>query len=183
MNTDHARPIEVTLVIEPPTLPFVGLYAPARKMYAFDEFASAVAKALGADVPVVESTLARAAPSGLVLLSAGTDRNDFLQSPAGRAMRNRIVLLNAGRTQVLSSLETFGLAGAIESYRYSRWQTDRDHDFGGQVYGKREIVAKADAPIEEAFSSEQYVLFDAPGTTDLATALAWYLRRYWDVYR
>ena len=172
--------LAVTLVIEPPPVDFVGIYQPTRKASACDEFASALGKALGFDVPILESTIATADAPGLVLLWAGESFTDYLKSPEGIEARSRIFLMEASRTYVLSTLDRFGLAGAIETYRYFRWRTDRSHEFGGQVFGKRDVVMKAGVQIEEAFSSERYALFDAPNAVDLPSALAWYLRQYWE---
>lgn len=173
-------PLAVTLVIEPPTLPVVGLYEPARKTSSYDEFASALSAALGVDIAIVEDSVSAVAATtgGLLLVHPGEAFFHYLDTSEGVTTRSRVFLLDANRTHVLNTLDRFGLVGAIETYRYFRWQTERGSEFGGQIYGKRALVEKLGAPISEAFSNERYALFDAPGTPDLPSALAWYLRQY-----
>jgi len=173
--------LAISLVIEPPVGEPIGIYTPARQMHALDAFAKAVGDALGISVPVIEVPLNAAPTQQIILLHRGGSLQEHLSAAPDRTRRaERIFLLDVGRQHVPGILEELGLVGAIESYRYMSWQNHPNDDFGGQVYGRRDIASQLGGVIAPPpFSGDTYCLFDVPGTRDLPGALATYLRAYW----
>lgn len=174
--------VTVSLVIEPPPADFYGVQGPVRQMLAFDDFAKALGTALPRPVEIVEVPLAAAPQEGVILLyERQTSLPEYLaaSSDPTRAAQ-RIFLLDVSRQSLPRILEDHGLAGAIEITRFMSWRNHPDNDFGGQVYGRRDIASQLGGVIAPPpFSGETYCLFDVPGTRDLPGALAVYLRAYW----
>jgi hypothetical protein len=171
----------ISLVIEPPEEEAIGIHTPAKEMFALDAFAKAVGDAMGISVPVIEAPLNALPTAQLILLHrTGSLRKHLAAAPDRTKLAERIFLLDVGRQHLPDLLEELGLAGAIESYRYMSWRNHPNEDFGGQVYGRRDIANKLGGVIEPPpFSGDKYCLFDVPGTHDLPGALATYLRAYW----
>lgn len=175
--------LAISLIIEPSPPDFYGIDGPIRQMNKYDAFASALADDLAVTVPIIETPLAAAPPQGILLLyKQQTSVADYLAAaPDRKKAAERIFLLDVSRQDVPVTLERQGLAGAIEISRFTSWRNDPENDFGGQVYGRRDVAERMGAVIAPPpWSGEKYCLFDVPGTRDLPGALAAYLRAYWD---
>jgi hypothetical protein len=171
----------VSLVIEPRPPDFYGIDGPIRQMRKYDEFASGLGAALVVPVPIVEVPLAAAPQQGIILFcEQQTSIADYLAAAPDRKAAERIFLLDVSRQDLPGVLERHGLVGAIEITRFISWRNDPENDFGGQVYGRRDVAERMRAVIAPPpWSGETYCLFDVPGTRDLPGALAAYLRAYW----
>jgi hypothetical protein len=132
-------------------------------------------------VPIVEVPLAAAPQQGIILFcEQQTSIADYLAAAPDRKAAERIFLLDVSRQDLPGVLERHGLVGAIEITRFISWRNDPENDFGGQVYGRRDVAERMRAVIAPPpWSGETYCLFDVPGTRDLPGALAAYLRAYW----
>lgn len=176
------RPLTVSIVLEPPSADPVGIHGPARQMRAVDLFAEALGKALGVPPTIVEVPLAAAPPEGILVLYPESSILDYLAAvPDRKKAAERIFLMGLSRQHLPRLLEDHGFAGAVEASRYYSWRNDPAEDFGGQVYGRRDVADRMGAVIAPPpFSGTTYCLLDVPGTTDLPSALAKYLIEYWN---
>ena len=175
--------LTVSLVIEPPIDEPVGIYSPARGVFAFDEFAKALGAALGTTVEIIEAPLSATPRDGLILLyrQGGSLWEYLAAAPDAKKAAERLFLLDVSRQSLPDLLEDYGFAGALETYRYFCWQHRRDSDAGGQIYGRLDVVERLGGVIEgPPFSGPTYCLFDLPGIADLPIALAKYLVEYWN---
>ncbi len=175
------RPLTVSIVVEPPAAEPVAVHGPMRQMLALDAFAEALGKALAAPATIVEAPLAAAPREGiLIAYPQGSVFDHVAATPDRDRAAQRIFLLGVSRQYLPQMLEDDGWAGAVEASRYYAWRNHPAQDFGGQIYGRRDVAERMGAVIAPPpFSGTTYCLFDVPGTADLPSALARYLREYW----
>ena len=145
-------------------------------------FAEALSSALAGSAKVVEAPLAAAPREGILVLYPDGSVLDYLAAvPESRKVAERIFLVGISRQYLPDLLEEHGFAGAVEASRYFSWRNNPSQDFGGQVYGRRDVADRMGAVISPPpFSGTTYCLFDVPGTSELPSALAKYLREYWN---
>ena len=176
------RPLTVSIVLEPASADPVGIHGPARQMRAVDLFAESLRKALVAPPKIVEAPLAAAPREGILVLYPESSVLDYLAAvPDRKKAAERIFLMGVSRQHLPHFLEDHGFAGAVEASRYYSWRNHPAQDFGGQVYGRRDVADRMGAVISPPpFSGTSYCLFDVPGTTELPSALAKYLIEYWN---
>jgi hypothetical protein len=145
-----------------------------RVFYAADELAAALGAASGAEVAVIEGTLADAPAEGYLVAFAAPGLADH----ADKA--RRIVLVNADGGTVRGHLERLGLAGAIERNRYFRWQHSRDRETGGGVIGRKDLAAAIGATTTSSHETERYATLESTRYADLPALLVAYLRAHAD---
>jgi hypothetical protein len=187
-STLHPTPIirkqdheimKLTALVAPPAAAteFTTAVSP-RQFDAVDEFVAAVEQAAGARVPVVEGSWADAPTDGFVLVFGA---RGLTNSPTPDVDR-RVVLINADRSNVLQRLEERGLAAAIEKHRYYLWRTQRQHENGGGVFGRKEVAARLGATFSAgSFESKHYGLLSSEGYKDLPSLLVSYLVAYSEI--
>lgn len=175
-------PLErITIVIEPPVVEPVGLYDPPRKR--FEEFARALASHTSATVTVMEGDLEGAPTDGVILLYGGSNLHRWMEgsgpSANQRSALARIMFLQVDRASVLTMLEAFKCAGAIETYRFSQWENQRENESGRELYGLKSVAAALGARCwNEPFASANYCALDDFRFADLPALVVGYLQEY-----
>src|SRR5688500_15544073 len=86
-----------------------------RELLGLDALAHRLGEALGIDVPLVEGELAAAPSSGFLVVPDVARDIDPALGP-------RIVAVDEGRSSIMTTVERFNLAAAIETYQYSMWR-------------------------------------------------------------
>jgi hypothetical protein len=174
----------ITIVAEPSRFSGPVPAHPAtssRELYAYDDFAKALASRSGSRVEVVEERLCAAPPGGLILLDATSDLDRVLGEcpPAmAAALPRRILLLNADRSAVLDLLERYRLVGAVTQQRYFDWLHHRDRESGGGLYGLKSVGLQLGAVCSPAFHSQDYCLLGGTPAADLPSLVVAYLEHY-----
>jgi len=155
------------------TIAITAIVRPShRETETVDEFAAALAGALGSPVPVVEGTLASAPPDGYLLAFSTYELEDYA------AIADRVILMNTNGATVRDYLEHYGLVAAIEWHRYFRWQTARDRETGRGVIGRKDLAAACDATLTGYYDTDHYDTLASGRHPDLPTLLAAYLRAH-----
>jgi len=174
----------ITVIIEPPRLLPAGAltheFTSMRKMREYDRFAAALGGHTTAAVTIAEQFLSEAAVDGMILLHTSTSIAETLEQCAPNRRENiarRLILLDAHPVRVQALLEQHQLAGAIDVRRYLRWAAHPEEEYGGGLYGLRQIVAAlqatcAAAPDEQ---SEKYCRIERSKYPDLPSVVAAYL--------
>jgi hypothetical protein len=142
------RPLTVSIVVEPPPVEPVAVHGPARQILAVELFAEALGTALAAPAKIVEAPLAAAPREGILVLYPEGSVLDYLAAvPDRKKAAERIFLVRVSRQHLPHLLEDNGFAGAVEASRYFSWRNHPAQDFGGQVYGRRDVADRMGAVI------------------------------------
>lgn len=101
-----------------------------------------------------------------------------LPSPEREAMLGRtFLLLGDNAPGLVDVVQSYGLAGAVETRRYLKWKSSPDEDNGYGVIGLRVVVDRIGAKCaDEPFCTEGYCLYGSPQSENLPQAIAEYLR-------
>lgn len=176
----------VKIVIEPPRAPWPLPADPddvsARAFYALDRFAGEIQKHTQAEVMVVEQRLSAVPPCGFVLFQPDGLLSDALAACEPRlreSLLQRMVLLNADRSNVVELLEQHRLAAAIEKHRFFLWRTRPNRDAGYGLHGLRSVAeamgAETYGPMQPG---ERYCELGSLRFKDLPELLVAYLEEY-----
>ena len=137
-------PLEsITIVVEPPRsqAPLGAEGQWTDEMARYELFAKALRGHTSARVDVVRAFLRDAPRGALVVRSTGYDAMmDEVAGAERAAVAARTLLLDIDRSTVLSVLERHGFAGGIDRNRWFEWQSQRDRETGGGLYGRRDIA-------------------------------------------
>jgi hypothetical protein len=154
-----------------------------REVTGFDELATALRMRLPEHVTVHTSPRLRV-PSGAVLVVCRPDVLEQLRATGGDAIAPRVVLVDVLRADALNRAERLGLAAAIGTARYLRWQTNPSEETGSGVYGRKDVAARIGATWSELpqLQSERYALLTHAGMPDLVALLAAYIEAYAELH-
>jgi hypothetical protein len=177
----------VKIVIEPPRAPWLRPADPgdvsARAFYALDRFAEEIQKYTQSEVMVVEQRLSTVPADGFVLFQPDGLFSDALAECELRlrdSLLQRMVLLNADRSNVVELLEQHRLTAAIEKHRFFLWRTRPNRDVGYGLYGLRSVAeamgAETYGPISQ--HGERYCELGSPRYANLPALLVGYLDEY-----
>jgi hypothetical protein len=168
--------VKVTAIIMPSELhPPRPNSSPLRRFDAVDGFCLGLSQAARVPVPVLEGSLAKAPEDGFLVLFGW--RN--VELAENRHLCPRTILMNIGRSAVPRILEDFHLAAGVEQHRYFRWKHERAKEFGGQLYGRKDVGLRMGATWPGGgWESETYGLLSSDRYPDLPGLLAGYLAAY-----
>lgn len=153
---------DIFVVVEPPrsVLPSSPHGRPRDGVAAcYGELADAMRLYAKAKVEVVQMKLCDAPQGGLVVRSSGYDvMMEEIPSGERTALAQRTILLDVDRSVIMSVLERYGFAGAVERQRWLEWRTERHKETGSGLVTRRELAGAigARSAAEGPFSSGQY---------------------------
>jgi hypothetical protein len=166
---------EIVLVLEPAT---ANPYFPSlvnSPQPAVEELARLVADCLSAELVVFRGRI-EDAPHDSILISEFTSAT-LDEHPA---VARRTVLVDVGRTSILDTVESRGVAAAVETIDFVHWSSKRENA-GAAIYGRREVAITMDAirsEVNGVWAGPRYCQFQVKTISSLPTLIAEYLRVY-----
>ncbi len=160
----------------------------AEDVTGFDRLATALRLRLPEHVAVHTNPRLRVPRGATVAICRPDVLDQLLAQSSGdderEAIARQVVLVDVLRAEALKQVERLGLAAAVATGRYFRWQTRPSEETGSGVYGRKDVGARIGATWSTLpqLQSERYALLSHTDLPDLVALLAAYLEAYAELH-